>query len=77
VDEHPLREHDKEYQILRKWCNGEYRFLDTDRGPFTAVEAPMTAEELRGMAEFLRNHVKFENNKLSEGSIYRGLGMAR
>ena len=77
VDEHPLREHDKEYQILRKWCNGEYRFLDTDRGPFAAVEAPMTAEGLRGMAEFLRGHVKFENNKLSEGSVYSGLGMAR
>lgn len=72
MDEHPLKEHDKEYEILRKWCNGEYRFLDTDRGPFAAVEAPMTAEELRGMAEFFRDHLKFENNKLSEGSMYSG-----
>ncbi|KAH6843237.1 hypothetical protein B0I37DRAFT_384025 [Chaetomium sp. MPI-CAGE-AT-0009] len=72
LDEHPLREHDKEYEILRKWCNGEFRFLDTDRGPFAAIEAPMTARELRGMAQFFKDYMKFENNKLSEGAMYSG-----
>lgn len=50
---------------------------DTDRGPFAAVEAPVTVKELREMAGFFRDYTNFENNKLSEGSMYSGSAMAR
>lgn len=78
LNEHPLSQQDKEYDLLFRWSYGKFRILHTDRGDFVAlqkaIQDPGANMALDSFAELLRDHLKFEDegNRLAGEVLYRG-----